>query len=73
MFTNENELERRAITKQRFADRWDVTERYIEILIKDNVLPVVKLGKRCVRVPVVEGDAALMRYMQNARGMEATK
>jgi len=60
--------EARAMTRASFAKRWEISERYVSILIADNILPSIKLGRRCVRVPVAEADAALLKYTQHGLG-----
>jgi|GEM_PF-2950009 len=66
--TTETETECRAMTRGSFAKRWELSERYVSILIADNILPSIKLGRRCVRVPVAEADAALLGYIQHGKG-----
>jgi len=66
--TTETETECRALTRASFAKRWEISERYVSILISENILPSVKLGRRCIRVPTAEGDAALLNYMQHGLG-----
>ena len=52
----------RAITKKVFAQRWMLSERFVADLMSDGVIPIVKLGRRCVRIPIPEADEALLRY-----------
>ena len=66
--TTETETESRALTRASFAKRWELSERYVSILIAENILPSIKLGRRCVRVPVKEADAALLGYIQHGKG-----
>ena len=66
--TTETETECRAMTRASFAKRWELSERYVSILIAENILPSIKLGRRCVRVPIKEADAALMGYIQHGKG-----
>ena len=56
----ESPLAFRAVTREVFAKRWDVSPRYVSELISDKVLPSVKMGRRCVRIPIPEGDDALI-------------
>ncbi|MGE9296580.1 MAG: hypothetical protein ACQKBV_09865 [Puniceicoccales bacterium] len=53
---------KRFVTKQSFADAGDFSLRYVDELIKGGVIPAVKLGRRCVRIPVPEAWTALMAY-----------
>ena len=57
----------RALTRKSFAERWEISERFVNILIRDGILPVVKLGRKCVRVPINEGDAALLEFKTIAK------
>jgi hypothetical protein len=57
-----------ALTRKSFADRWELSERYVNELIHHHVLPTVKLGRRCVRIPIEQGDAALMRFVNRKAG-----
>lgn len=56
----------RALTRKSFAARWEISERFVNNLIHDGILPVVKLGRKCVRIPTEEGDTALLRYQTEA-------
>jgi len=47
------------ITKQEAAKRYGLCLRYVSILIEQGILPSVKLGRRCVRLPVEKCDKAL--------------
>jgi hypothetical protein len=63
--SNQNDC--RALTRKSFAARWEISERFVNILIHDGILPVVKLGRKCVRIPIEEGDKALLRYKSEAQ------
>ena len=53
-------INQRAITREEFAARWNLSPRYVSDLITDKVLPYVKLGRRCLRIPIPEADQALL-------------
>ncbi|MEE4210110.1 MAG: helix-turn-helix domain-containing protein [Parvularcula sp.] len=47
------------MTKREAAARYRVSLRQVTALIGDGVLPAVRLGRRCVRVPVAKADAVM--------------
>ena len=56
----------RAVTREVFAQRWDVSPRYVSELISDKILPSVKMGRRCLRIPIPEGDDTLIRLFSSS-------
>ena len=59
--------ERIAMTRKSFAERWELSERHVNKLAYDGVIPVIKLGRRCSRIPIAEADAALMAFMKGGK------
>lgn len=45
-----------------YAARADISPRHIYRLIEEGVIPVIRLGRRCVLIPVEQADAALMAF-----------
>jgi hypothetical protein len=58
--SNDTTIAQRAISREEFATRWNLSPRYVSDLIADKVLPSVKLGRRCLRIPIPEADEALL-------------
>lgn len=52
----------RAVPIKDFAHRWSISQRFAWHLVDEGVIPVVRLGRKCVRVPVPEADEALLKY-----------
>ena len=50
-----------------FALRWSICLRTLDDLVTAGIVPTIKLGKRCVRIPVETADAALMAYIANGK------
>lgn len=50
---------RHLITREAAAKRYSVHVNYLDRLIAEGVIPTVKLGRRCVRIPVTLADSAL--------------
>jgi hypothetical protein len=50
-----------AMTRPEFADRWRISLRFLDYLIKDEVIRVTDIGPRCVRIPVAPADQALRK------------
>ena len=46
-------------TRAQMAARYSISPRYLDYLIKDGIIPSVRLGKRCIRIPVSQADAYL--------------
>ena len=44
-------------TRAQIAARYSISPRHLDYLIKDGIIPSVRLGKRCIRIPVREADA----------------
>ncbi|MGE9296336.1 MAG: hypothetical protein ACQKBV_08645 [Puniceicoccales bacterium] len=53
---------KRFVTKRTFAEAGEFSLRYVDQLVDDGVVPSIKLGRRCVRIPVPEAWNALMTY-----------
>lgn len=49
----------RYITRQNAAARYEVSIRHLDGLIRDGIIPAVRLGKRCLRIPVAKADAVV--------------
>lgn len=49
----------RYITRQNAAARYEVSIRHLDGLICDGIIPAVRLGKRCLRIPVAKADAVV--------------
>lgn len=60
----------RGLTRKSFATRWQISESYVNKLVGEGVLPVIKIGRRCVRIPGAEGDAALMQFNRDGKGVQ---
>ena len=60
--TDRKETNARALTAQAFANRYSLSLRFVRELCAEGILPQIKLGSRCVRIPLEEADAALMAY-----------
>ncbi len=56
-----------ALRRKDFAIRWSICLRTLDDLVTAGIVPTIKLGKRCVRIPVEPADAALMAYMANGK------
>jgi hypothetical protein len=54
--------EKRAMSVPHFAARYDVSSRFIAGLVSRGVLPVLRLGRKCVRVKLPEADIALAEF-----------
>ena len=54
--------DQRGLSFPHFAARYDVSPRFIAELAKKGVLPVLRLGRKCVRVKLPEGDIALAEF-----------
>ena len=52
--TNEEEL--RGISQKGFAARYQISPRYVASMIADGTLPVMRLGRKCVRIKLPEAD-----------------
>ena len=59
IFEAMDDMKPKYITRQQAAKRYGLCLRYVSILIEQGVLPSVKLGRRCVRLPVEKCDAAI--------------
>ena len=46
-------------TRAQIAERYSISKRHLDYLIKDGVIPSVRLGKRCLRIPIAQADAYL--------------
>jgi hypothetical protein len=56
-----------AMRRADFAKRWSICLRALDHLVTAGIVPTVKLGKRCVRIPVEQADAALMAYQTGGK------
>lgn len=56
-----------AMRRKDFCTRWSICLRTLDDLVTAGIVPTIKLGKRCVRIPVEPADAALMAYMANGK------
>jgi len=43
-------------TRRVIATRYSISLRHLDYLIRDGIVPSVRLGKRCLRIPVEEAD-----------------
>ena len=46
-------------TRAQMAARYSISPRHLDYLIKDGIIPSIRLGKRCIRIPVSQADAYL--------------
>ena len=46
-------------TRAQIAERYAISKRHLDYLIRDGVIPSVRLGKRCLRIPIAQADAHL--------------
>ena len=46
-------------TRAQIAERYAISKRHLDYLIRDGVIPSVRLGKRCLRIPIAKADAYL--------------
>jgi excisionase family DNA binding protein len=53
-------------TRAQIAARYSISLRHLDYLIKDGIIPSVRLGKRCLRIPVSEADA-YVKSLQTGR------
>lgn len=60
---------RRLLTLESVAERWDCSRRYLEGLIKDGILPAIKMGKRMTRLREADIEAYENRFLM--RGPQA--
>lgn len=44
-------------TRAQIAARYSISPRHLDYLIKDGIIPSVRLGKRCLRIPISEADS----------------
>jgi hypothetical protein len=58
----ETETQVVAMRRQDFAKRWSICLRSLDDLTAAGIVPTIKLGRRCVRIPVEAADAALMAH-----------
>jgi len=56
----------RKVTRAELAVILNVSERYIDNLVSRHVIPVLRLGRRCVRFDVPQVEEALSKYTVNA-------
>ncbi len=54
------------VTTKQLAERYQVVPRYIQLLTERGILPVVKLGRRCVRYNVNDSDDAMSHFTVRA-------
>ena len=45
--------------RAQIAERYAISKRHLDYLIKDGLIPSVRLGKRCLRIPIAQADAYL--------------
>lgn len=64
---SETETEVVAIKRAEFAKRWSMCLRQLDHLVEAGIVPTIKLGRRMVRVPVKQADAALMAYQTGGK------
>ena len=53
-------------TRAQIAARYYISLRHLDYLIEDGIIPTVRLGKRCIRIPVSEADACV-KSLQTGR------
>ena len=46
-------------TRDQIAERYVISKRKLDYLIQEGVIPSVRLGKRCLRIPIAQADACL--------------
>lgn len=46
-------------TREQIAVRYAISKRKLDYLIKDGLIPSVRLGKRCLRIPIAKADACI--------------
>ncbi len=47
------------MTKREACQRYSLSLRHLSDLVSSGVLPQIKLGRRCVRLPITQCDAAM--------------
>jgi excisionase family DNA binding protein len=47
------------MSKAQACKRYGFCLRYISMLIEQGIIPSVKLGRRCIRIPIAKADEAL--------------
>lgn len=50
------------MTRKEASQRYSVSLRNIDYLIHDSVIPTIKLGRRCIRIPVADADKAILQF-----------
>ena len=50
------------MTKAEACTRYSLSLRYLSELIDAQVIPVIRLGRKCVRIPVKAADEKLLSY-----------
>lgn len=50
------------LNREAAAKRFAISTRFLAELTAEGVLPVVRLGRRCVRWPLAECDEIILRY-----------
>lgn len=58
--------EKKLVTTNTLARRYELSPRQIQLMTSNGLLPVVKLGRRCTRYPITECDAALAKFQTRA-------
>ena len=56
------------MTRQQYAERIAFSIRKLDMLINDGVVPVIRFSQKCIRIPVAEADASVMRFCTGNRG-----
>ena len=60
--------DKKLITRQQATKRYAVSLRHLDGLICAGVIPSVRLGKRCIRIPVEKADASIESLTIGGRG-----
>ena len=55
--------EPKVLTREEYAQRWRVGLRSVDRWLSEGRLPHVRIGRRCIRIPVKEADAALEKFL----------
>jgi hypothetical protein len=55
------------LNKQKYADHLSICMRELDTLILQEVIPVIRFGKKCVRIPWEMADRAVLKLAIEGR------
>lgn len=50
---------KKLITRKEACQRYGISLRHLDELLRAGVLPHIRLGRRCIRIPLDKADASL--------------